>query len=341
MELIYLTTVTPVYRGARTLRDLVVELAKVRAELEAGSSPLRLGEAIFVDDGSADDSADVLATLSQEHAWVQVISLSRNFGQHPATIAGILHSSGDWIATLDEDLQHHPRYILPLMKQAVAEGRDVMYAHPESSVHESAYRDFASRGYKQLIAWLSGNPNVTKFNSFRIMRGSQARAAAAVAGHQTYFDIALCWFTTRVGTRTLPLKDHRYIEQGRSGYSFRSLMSHARRLLSSSEVKILRLGAFMGLAAMVLAVLGALTAVVVRIVAPELIAVRGWTSAMVAILFFGGLNAFLAGMLLEHLSIVLMQTHGKPTFFKVNRGSDAALRAWFESHQPEGGDVLA
>lgn len=130
MNRISMSTVTPVYRGEKTLRDLVLALDEFKQKLESSDSPVRLVESIFVDDGSTDRSADVLATLKNEFAWIQVITLSRNFGQHPATIAGILHTCGDWVATLDEDLQHHPRLLHELLREAVTTQSDLVYANP-------------------------------------------------------------------------------------------------------------------------------------------------------------------------------------------------------------------
>src|ERR1043166_8574160 len=98
MEKVYLSTVTPVYRGAEFLRELVDALADIRADLAARHHPIELVESIFVDDDAVDDSAAVLEQLQQAHAWIRIVHLSRNFGQHGATIGGILHSSGDWVA---------------------------------------------------------------------------------------------------------------------------------------------------------------------------------------------------------------------------------------------------
>ncbi|NND01630.1 MAG: glycosyltransferase, partial [Acidimicrobiia bacterium] len=87
-----LSVVVPVYSGEDHLVDLVSELDVVRKQWEAEEAPIRLGEVIFVDDASIDGSASVLAKIETEHPWIRVITLSRNFGQHPATVAGILHA---------------------------------------------------------------------------------------------------------------------------------------------------------------------------------------------------------------------------------------------------------
>lgn len=243
MDEVLLTTVTTVYRGASSLVDLATELDRVRRQLEEQGTPLRLVEAIFVDDGSSDGSDRVLAGLSKSYDWLHVVTLSRNFGQHPATSAGILHSSGDWVAMLDEDLQHPPSELTRLLARTVATNSDVAYAQPLGGVHGSVFRDASSRWIKRIVARLAGDGHVAEFNSFRMMRGSVARAAAAVSTHDTYFDVALSWFTNRITTLRMDLRDPRPNVARGGGFGARTLFSHGRRMLMSSDVKALRVGA--------------------------------------------------------------------------------------------------
>jgi glycosyltransferase involved in cell wall biosynthesis len=325
MEKVYLSTVTPVYQGAPFLKKLVEELNIVRTQLADGGAPLQLREAIFVDDSSVDNSAQILSEIASKYSWTRVITLSRNFGQHPATIAGILHTSGDWIATLDEDLQHRPKHLILLLLHGVKEVSDVIYAYPSAPVHQSFLRDKMSLGYKRLLGRLSGNPYVRYFNSFRMIRGSIARAAASVSWHETYFDMAISWFTDRVSVLPVPLRDKRNALGGKSSYSLMGLLQHARRMLNSSRLKPVRLGGLIGLFSLMASVVLAIYTITLRIGDPETIVVRGWASTMMVILFFFGLLSIMIGILLEHLSIVLMNTLGKPTFFVVDRNKDMLL----------------
>jgi polyisoprenyl-phosphate glycosyltransferase len=330
MDKVLLSTVTPVYRGAAYLRELVYAIDALRRQLAEAGGPLELLEAIFVDDAATDESSGLLDELQAERPWMKVIHLARNFGQHPATVAGILHSSGDWVATLDEDLQHHPRFLLPLLLHAAARRQDVVYAHPEGAVHRTHFRNVSSRLYKALVSWLSGNRSIRKFNSFRMIRGSVARAAAAVSTHDTYFDVVLTWFTNRLDTRTLPLVDLRSQATGESGYSVRALLRHARRMLISSELKPLRIGATIGMAALLSSALLSAAILVLKLLHPEWIRLQGWTSLILAIAFFGGLTSLLVGIVLEYMSTLLLHAQGKPTFFVIDRGKDALLRPLLE-----------
>jgi glycosyltransferase involved in cell wall biosynthesis len=326
-----LSVVVPVYQGAPHLPGLVAALEDVRRGLESDAAPIRLSEAFFVDDASIDDSEAVLGALKAGHPWMNVIHLSRNFGQHPATIAGILHCSGDWIASLDEDLQHDPKHLVPLLQHAIREAIDVVYAKPTGPVHGSWWRDLGSTGFKRLMSLLTGDPHVRDFNSFRMMRGGIARASASVCAHDPYFDVALTWFTDRFGTLPLELRDRRYAAEKRSGYALGSLGRHAGRMLASSRLTYLRLGSAVGLVALAGSLLLSLAVVGIKLVNPVAIQARGWVSLVILISFFGGLLSLLTGILVELTSNLVARARGKPTFFVVDRSGDAALRKWAQA----------
>lgn len=317
--------VVPVYAGSKYLDALTAAIDNLRSQWESGDAPVTLGEVIFVEDAAIDSSATVVDRLAAERPWVTALHLSRNFGQHAATMVGILHSSGDWVVTMDEDLQHRPDRVPELLALAVSKGADIVYAKPNSGVHDAAMRDLTSRSFKRLMQWITGNPNLSNFNSFRLIRGPIARAAASVCTHDTYLDIGLSWFTQRIETISLEMKDERFIRTGKSGYSFRALLSHAWRMMFSSQIKLLRIGSLIGLAAMLLSVLGGVYVLVKKLIHPELIEVQGWASLILAIVFFGGLTAFMLGIALQYLSTLVLKAHGKPTFFTVDRSGDAAL----------------
>ncbi|MDQ7832243.1 MAG: glycosyltransferase family 2 protein [Desulfovibrionaceae bacterium] len=326
---ITLSTVTPVYSGAAYLPGLVERLEAVRLAFERDGAPVRLAESVFVDDGAVDDSAAVLDALAARHPFVRVIHLARNFGQHPATAAGILHTCGDWVVTLDEDLQHPPEMIESLLRKAAFEGADIVYVHPSQAVHKNLVRDLGSRSIKKILALVTGNEGIRHISSFRLLRGSVARAASSVCSHDTYFDIALTWFTDKVRAISAPLRDDRHIQSGKSGYTLRKLLSHARRMVLSTHTKILRAGGLLGLAMFLLSLLFTAYLVFNAFFPIQVIEVKGWTSTMIAIMFIGGITLFLLGIVLEYVSIVLLHTQGKPVFFVVDRSRDALLRTYF------------
>jgi len=326
---ILISVVVPVYSGENYLTELVSQLNEVKARWRAVAAPMELAEVILVDDAAIDGSPLIVDRLSAEYDFVTALHLMRNFGQHAATIAGALHSSGDWIITMDEDLQHSPFDIERLLECAVRSGADIVYAKPINAVHEARSRDWASKGFKKAIVLLTGNANVEHFNSFRLLRGSLARAASSVCGQETYFDVALSWFANRVNYLSVELKDRRFIESGRSGYSFRRLLSHARRLLVTSQVKIVRPVGLIALAIVAFTIIGAIWLFLERLFFSSGFLPAGWTSLMLAILFFGGVAIFMLTLVVEYLSVLVLATHGKPIFFAVDRSPDQCMVEYF------------
>ena len=328
MAEVSISTVTPVYNGAKFLTDLVAELAKFRSLLESDYPAIKLVESIFVLDEPKDNSSEILRALSESHPWITVLELSRNFGQHPATICGVLHSSGDWVVTLDEDLQHKPVFIIDLLREVVPDSSDICYANPESPTHKNVIKDFLARTFKRFMTSVLDNENIQYFNSFRLIRGDIARAAAAICRHETYYDIALSWFTKRVTHTQLSLVDERNINNVEdSGYSFWALVRHAKRMFMSSKIKIFRIGIPVGLLAFGISIALAMYAISATLMKWDTVLNKGWTSTILTVLFFGGLTVLLISFILETISEIVLSVNGKPTFFVVDRSKDAILKA--------------
>lgn len=316
-----LSIVVPVYSGQPFLEGLVLRQEALRAQLEAGDLPIRHVESIFVCDEPVDGSAALLVGLSKSRPWMTVLHLGKNMGQHSATAAGMLHTSGDWVVTMDEDGQHEPLAIIDLLKATVPQSQDLCYARPLAGVHASSWRDASSRWAKRLVAFLVGDRFVPMFNSFRLIRGGVARSAGALASYDVYLDVALRWFTSRICTVDLTLKDPRGGAQ-RSGYTLRSLLTHLRRLLMSYHLTVLRYVMLLGFATSASFGLLGFTLLVQKLVSPDSVPVQGWTSIFVTTSFFGGLTLFLLGLILERLSTMLTRAQGHPAFFIVDRSRD-------------------
>jgi len=322
-------TVTPVYAGEDYLVELVSRLNKLKDKWERSGAPLKLVESIFVDDGSIDGSAAELASLSDKYPWIRVVTLSRNFGQHAATNAGVCHSSADWVVTLDEDLQHDPDTIETLLISQVENAADVIYAQPKSDIHGGSWRDKSSKLVKKVLAKLTSTPQITLFNSFRLIRGDVARAAASSSSRNTYFDIALSWFTKSVHSVEVDMRDDRFVSENQSGYGLVKLVNHARRLIVSSDLDVASFGMLIGFGSVVLAGPLAVVLVLLKIFTPGVIGLEGWTSLIFIVIFFSGILIALLCLVLEYLSVIVLNSLGKPVFFSIDRSGDKVLKDWF------------
>jgi glycosyltransferase involved in cell wall biosynthesis len=322
-----LTIVTPVYAGEKYLDILVKKIKDLGADLKCNDAPIELIEAIFVLDGAIDNSYKLLEELNKKYDWIRIITLSKNYGQHQASAAGILYSSGDWVATIDEDLQHDPNFILPMIATAIIGNKDIVYAVPIKPVHNSIARDWSSKFFKYMLSILSSNKRIKVFNSFRVIRGVVARSAAAVGSAEMYYDISLGWFTDSVTTYQLELIDTRYQTSKVSGYNFKKLLEHSRRLFVSAQSNITRVLSLMGFFSMLIGMLFILF-IFGNALFDQYSEVPGWASIALLILFFGGLISLLIGVLLEYVAVIMSQSQGKPSFFVVDRWRDRHLKDW-------------
>ena len=325
-----LSIVVPVYSGEDYLRALVERIAALRERWRDSGAPIALTDLILVDDSAKDGSPAIADALAREHDWIVCLHLARNYGQHAATVAGILYSSGDWVVTMDEDLQHPPDRIPDLLRHAVEREADIVYARPTAPVHQAKMRDWTSSGFKRLLQWVTGNPHLRATNSFRLLRGEIARSSASVAMHDTYLDVNLTWFTQRIAVLPMELRDERFIRTGRSGYRLRTLVAHGWRMLFSSQIRILQWSSVIGLSTLAISIVLALAIVLTKLVAPSRIAVQGWASLIVITSFFAGVIILMLGIALQYLSTLVLRAHGKPTFFVINRSRDRELARYFQ-----------
>src|SRR5688572_22784522 len=129
--MISLSLVVPVYQGERTLELLVKEVEPLTtpATTPAGHA-FQVQELVLVHDGAIDRSDRVMEELAARYPFVRLVWLSRNFGQHAATLAGMASSSGDWVVTLDEDGQQAPAEVGALLDRALADQVQLVYGQP-------------------------------------------------------------------------------------------------------------------------------------------------------------------------------------------------------------------
>lgn len=307
-----IAVVIPVYRGEDTLGAVVNEiLALLIRQVSDGGHAFRVTEVVLVHDCGPDSSDRAIRRLAASHDVVRPVWLSRNFGQHAATLAGMASTSADWVVTMDEDGQHDPAAIGPMLDAAMATQSPLVYARPENAPPHSTFRNLTSRTAHGLARLLSGK-ELSNFHSFRLVLGEHARGLAAYCGESVYLDVALTWVANRSATCPVTLRPE---QNSKSSYSARRLASHFWRLVLTSGTGPLRavafFGAFLGFVAIV--VLGW----VVWAKLSSAVSVPGWTSVMVVILVTSGGTLFSLGVVAEYLGIAVKTAMGKPLYLVV------------------------
>lgn len=315
-----ISVVVPVYRGAVTLPGLVDELRELTTPHRTPAGEwMRVAEVLLVFDHGPDHSDEVIRELAAAHDFVRPIWLSRNYGQHAATLAGMASSGSDWIVTLDEDGQYDPADIGAFLDVALEQQVSLVYASPRNPAPHGFLRNLASRTAKRVVDLLVGGHEAHRYHSFRLILGEVGRSVAAYAGSGVYLDVALGWVAGDAATAPATLR-----EEGReSGYNLHRLMSHFWRLALTSGTRGLRAVAGAGVLFAFVGVIYAIYLAAHQIVTGRV--PEGWTSLMVVILLATGAILFALGVIAEYVGVAVSMAMGRPLYLIVSDPADGPL----------------
>lgn len=302
--------VIPVYAGERSLPSLVAEIAPLtHPQTSPGGHSFVICEVLLVHDCGPDRSDQALEALRTQYPFVQPVWLTRNYGQHAATMAGMASATGDWVVTMDEDGQQDPASIGALLDCALDTSLQLVYALPINAAPHGWLRNVLSRTAKETSTWLLGNRSIGRFNSFRLVDGEIARTLAAYCGNGVYLDVGLFWITGRVGHCPVQLRN----EMDRpSGYSYFKLFGHFWSLVLTTGTRPLRFITVVGVFSIVLAFAIAAYALYGKFV--EQVPVQGWASLLIVVAFFSGSILAALGVIAEYLAVTMGIVMGKPLY---------------------------
>lgn len=296
-----ISVVVPVYNSAGTLPQLVARLAPVLQDLRQSH------ELILVNDGSRDESWQVIRQLARAHPWVRGLGLMRNYGQHNAVLAGIRAARFATTVTMDDDLQHPPEELPRLLAQLTV-GIDVVYGVPEQEPHGVA-RNLSSIITKLALRSATGAANARMVSAWRVFR-TQLRSAFAIY-HSPFvsIDVLLTWGTTRFAALRVR---HEPRQLGRSNYTFGQLLRHALNMMTGFSVLPLQLASYIGFS-FTLFGLGVLAFVLGRyFITGSSVAGFPFLASIIAI--FSGAQLFALGIIGEYLARMHFRTMDKPTY---------------------------
>jgi glycosyltransferase involved in cell wall biosynthesis len=294
----HLSIVIPLFNAALTLPTLCQELSALA--ISGGF------ELILVNDGSRDATEEIALKLTRESRIpITFLSLSRNFGEHNAVLAGLRASTGQYVVTMDDDLQNPPSEVLKLLAAAEAEKRDVMYAIYDRKEH-AWWRNLGSRLTNHIADHVVEKPRKLYLSSFRCMTRLVADEVAKSRNPYPYVDGLIFQVTQNAGA--VPVR-HVGRAQGKSGYTFRKLVRLWMSMLVNFSILPLRL---MTLAGMITSVLGFLA--VIEVVLEHLLKKNptGWSSTMAAILLLSGMQLLLLGIMGEYVGRIYLGVSDKP-----------------------------
>lgn len=307
--------IIPCYNSSHTIRQMV-ELTR-KEMIDLGRTPF---EMILVDDFSPDSGATVaeLRALADEYEDVTAVELARNAGQHNAIMAGLHYAEGDFIILMDDDMQTHPSQLPPLLAK-FDEGYDVIYGYYPDKKH-SAFRNFGSWVNYTTVRLLIGKPKDLRTSSYCLMRKYVRDNIIQYPAQYSHMQGLVLRTVAPAKIASVPIQ-HFERAYGTSNYSLKKLISLWSNIAGFSTVPLKitrRFGEFLSL----IGILGMIWLIIRKIV--QSTQILGWTSTMMAIIFFSGVILITLGVVGEYVGRMFLTIGNYPQFVvrEVYRGAD-------------------
>jgi undecaprenyl-phosphate 4-deoxy-4-formamido-L-arabinose transferase len=295
-----ISIVVPVYSASTGLSTLFDRIAAV---LDAAH---RTFELILVDDRGNLAAWPAIQALAARDERVLGLRLGRNFGQHAATMCGIANARGEYVVTMDEDLEHPPE-ALPDLLAACSEAQPLVYGVFPQRTH-AWYRNITS----ELMRWSlkKSFPDLNEsYTSYRVMHRALASRLAEFQLSRPYIDGMLSWLTSSVGTVTVA---HGTRDDGRSAYTLRRLVSHALNIFVTFSNVPLRMASYGGVVMATVGFLYLLYVVYGRLTGR--ITDPGYASLMSVVLCACGIQLVILGLLGEYVGRLMGAANRKPVY---------------------------
>ncbi len=296
------SVVIPMYNEAAVIGDMHRRLAAVMASLDAP------WEAIYVNDGSRDDSLRIIDGLRQADSHIAVVNLSRNFGKEIATTAGLDHAHGDAVIVIDADLQDPPE-VIPRLVTAWHDGYDMVYGQRRQREGDSWLKRTTAAAFYRIMRNLGEVPLPENVGDFRLMSRRVVDAVQQMREHHRFMKGLFAW----VGFPSIAVVyDREKRGAGRTKWSFWKLWNLAIEGITGFTVAPLKLAAYVGLAVALFAVAFGAQLILRTLIFGNPVA--GYPSTMALILFFGGTQLMTMGIMGEYLGRVFNETKRRPLY---------------------------
>jgi undecaprenyl-phosphate 4-deoxy-4-formamido-L-arabinose transferase len=300
MSTVSYSVVIPVFNAENSLDALHAAICRF---FESGNYAY---EIIYVNDSSIDNSWEVLKKIKQSNAPVTIINFSKNFGQHAATMCGFKYAKGDFVITLDDDLEAHPEEIEKLITAQKRSKADLVYGLYKK-LNQSALRKFLT-GFYKMLSKVEGK-NKCKGSSFRLLTKALSKKLSDNHKHFVFIDELCLWYTTNIDfVETQSNPD--FIDKRR--YSISSLFSLTSNLIMFSSTYPLKLVTNIGISLATVNFCIGFYFLIKKLFFK--ISYSGYASLIVSILFSTGLIIFCIGILAQYISKLLKTVNNAPSY---------------------------
>lgn len=299
---VYISIVVPLLNEEGNLVPLYNELKPVLNKISGNH------EIIFVDDGSTDQSFEIIKKLSQNDICVKGISLSRNFGHQVAIMAGMQESKGELVIMMDADLQHPPM-LIPEMIQKQKDGFDIVNSKRIDSSDTGSFKKGTSKLFYTLLNKLSDTRIEPAAADFRLLTRKAVDSFVSMPERDRFTRGLISW----MGFRQTVIDYHANPRlSGKSKYSLRKMLKLGFDGITSFSSKPLRMAFYTGLSIFIIGLLYAIYAIVGFFLHKN---IQGWTSLLVSVLIIGGIQLLCIGIIGEYIARIFNESKGRPMYF--------------------------
>lgn len=265
-------------------------------------------ELIFVNDGSTDQTLNVIKEFSGKNRKIKYISFSRNFGHQSALRAGIDFAGGDCIVSMDGDLQHPPE-LIPDMIHKWREGYDIVYTIRKDTAETGLFKRVTSSFFYKLINSLSDVEIDPGSADFRLIDRSVADALKGFKENPVFYRGLVRW----LGFKQYALE---YVPEkrfwGTTKYSLRKMLKFAITGITSFSIKPLHFSTILGTLMAIVSFLYGMYAVAMKVFTDQTI--PGWTSLLIVVALIGGIQLLMIGVLGEYLGKLFIESKQRPPY---------------------------
>ena len=298
-----ISVVVPMY-----YEEAVVEECYKRTKAVLNSLENYEHEIIFVNDGSTDNTLPLLEEIANKDANVKVISFSRNFGHQAAVTAGLKYTTGDCTMIIDSDMQDPPELLKDMLK-LWEEGNEVIYAKRKTRKGESKFKLLTAKMFYKVLNGLSDVEIPKDTGDFRLADKKVIDVINSMPEHNKFLRGLFSW----VGFKQVPFEYERQERfAGKTKYPLKKMLKLAGDGIISFSTKPLRLIGGLGVVSIFISIILLIYTLISYIFASDLEA--GWTSMMVAITFFAGVQLISIWMMSEYIARIYDDTKKRPEY---------------------------
>lgn len=297
--------IVPCFNEEEVIPLYYEEMQKVRKQ-EEGKIDF---EIIFIDDGSKDKTLEVIKKLSEQDECIHYVSFSRNFGKEAAMYAGFEHANGEYVVTMDVDLQDPPHLIPEMIRCIEEEGYDSVATRRVTRKGEPPIRSFFARRFYGLINKISDADIVDGARDFRMMTRDMVNSVLALSEYNRFSKGIFGW----VGYRTKWL-EYENIERtaGETKWSFWKLLAYSLDGIVNFSNVPLMISSYLGILMTFISFVAIIFIIVRKLIFGD--PVSGWPSLVCIITFVGGIQLFCMGIMGQYLSKTYMEVKKRPHY---------------------------